>query len=158
MVHKIVIPRVGVNVTEFRLIEWKGKEGDWIEKESIVLLIETEKTKWEVEAGISGYLHILVEAENKAEVGKVVGSLAETKEELEEVQKASPKEAVSERVVEEESALEESSQADVKSQGTKRKKGKENITVNVTTIIPENLDKTASAEKNQLTNKSEREA
>ena len=123
MVHKIVIPRVGVNVTEFRLIEWKGKEGDWIEKESIVLLIETEKTKWEVEAEISGYLHILVEAENKAEVGKVVGSLAETKEELEEVQKASPKGAVSERVVEEESALEESSQDDVKSQGTKRKKG-----------------------------------
>jgi pyruvate/2-oxoglutarate dehydrogenase complex dihydrolipoamide acyltransferase (E2) component len=104
MIHKIVIPHVGVNVTEFRLVEWKGKEREWIEKGSTVLLIETEKTQWEVEAEISGYLHILVEAEKKAEVGKVVGSLAETKEELEEVQKASPKEAVSARVAGQESA------------------------------------------------------
>ncbi|UCF85095.1 MAG: lipoyl domain-containing protein, partial [Desulfobacteraceae bacterium] len=73
MVANISIPRVGVNVTEFRLVEWKAKEGDWVEKGSVVLQIETEKTQWEVEAEISGFLHILIAEGNKAEVGKVVG-------------------------------------------------------------------------------------
>ena len=60
MIAQVVIPRVGVNVTEFRLVEWKAKEGDWVEKGSTVLHIETEKTQWEVEAEISGFLHILL--------------------------------------------------------------------------------------------------
>lgn len=90
MIANITIPKLGVNVTEFRLVEWRAKEGDWVEKGSIVLQIETEKTQWEVEAEISGFLHILISEGNKAEVGKVVGVLAETNEELKEVQRELP--------------------------------------------------------------------
>jgi len=89
MIVQVVIPRVGVNVTEFRLVEWKAKEGDRVEKGSTVLQIETEKTQWEVEAEISGLLHILVEAGNKAPVGEAVGAIAETMEEFQKVQKES---------------------------------------------------------------------
>jgi len=89
MIVQVVIPRVGVNVTEFRLVEWKAKEGDRVEKGSTVLQIETEKTQWEVEAEISGFLHILVEAGKKAAVGEVVGAVAETREELLKLQKES---------------------------------------------------------------------
>lgn len=86
MIVQVVIPRVGVNVTEFRLVEWKAKEGDRVEKGSTVLQIETEKTQWEVEAEITGFLHILLEAGNKAPVGEAVGAIAETKEEFQKVQ------------------------------------------------------------------------
>jgi pyruvate dehydrogenase E2 component (dihydrolipoamide acetyltransferase) len=86
MIAQVVIPRVGVNVTEFRLVEWKAKEGDRVEKGSTVLQIETEKTQWEVEAEITGFLHILLEAGNKAPVGEAVGAIAETKEEFLKVQ------------------------------------------------------------------------
>lgn len=86
MIVQVVIPRVGVNVTEFRLVEWKAKEGDRVEKDSAVLQIETEKTQWEVEAEISGFLRILLEAGRKAAVGEVVGSIAETREELQKLQ------------------------------------------------------------------------
>ena len=86
MIAQVVIPRVGVNVTEFRLVEWKAKEGDWVEKGSTVLHIETEKTQWEVEAEISGFLHILLEAGKKAPVGEAVGAIAETDEELQKLQ------------------------------------------------------------------------
>jgi pyruvate dehydrogenase E2 component (dihydrolipoamide acetyltransferase) len=89
MIAQVVIPRVGVNVTEFRLVEWKAKEGDLVEKGSAVLQIETEKTQWEVEAEISGLLHILLEAGKKAPVGEVVGAIAETREELQKLQKDS---------------------------------------------------------------------
>lgn len=90
MLANITIPKLGVNVTEFRLVEWKAKEGDWVENGNIVLQIETEKTQWDVEAEISGFLHILIAEGNKAEVGTVVGVLAETNEELKEVQRESP--------------------------------------------------------------------
>lgn len=86
MIVQVVIPRVGVNVTEFRLVEWKAKEGDRVEKGSTVLQIETEKTQWEVEAEISGFLHILLEAGKKAAVGEVVGAIAESREELQKLQ------------------------------------------------------------------------
>ena len=86
MIAQVIIPRVGVNVTEFRLVEWKAKEGDRVEKGSTVLQIETEKTQWEVEAEISGFLHILLEAGNKAPVGEAVGAIAETREEFQKVQ------------------------------------------------------------------------
>ena len=86
MIAQVLIPRVGVNVTEFRLVEWKAKEGERVEKGSTVLQIETEKTQWEVEAEISGFLHILLEAGKKAPVGEVVGAIAETREEFRKVQ------------------------------------------------------------------------
>jgi pyruvate dehydrogenase E2 component (dihydrolipoamide acetyltransferase) len=89
MIVQVVIPRVGVNVTEFRLVEWKAKEGDRVEKGSTVLQIETEKTQWEVEAEITGFLHILVEAGKKAPVDEVVGAIAETREEFQKLQKES---------------------------------------------------------------------
>jgi pyruvate dehydrogenase E2 component (dihydrolipoamide acetyltransferase) len=86
MISQVVIPRVGVNVTEFRLVEWKAKEGERVEKGSAVLQIETEKTQWEVDAEISGFLHIMLEAGKKAAVGEAVGAIAETGEELGKLQ------------------------------------------------------------------------
>lgn len=86
MISQVVIPRVGVNVTEFRLVEWKAKEGERVEKGSAVLQIETEKTQWEVEAEMSGFLHIMLEAGKKAAVGEAVGAIAETGEELRKLQ------------------------------------------------------------------------
>ncbi len=87
MAEYIAIPKLGMSMTEATLVEWKVKEGDQVEKGDVVLLIETEKTQWEVEASTSGFVHILVEEDVKAPVGRVVGLIAETKEELEALQK-----------------------------------------------------------------------
>lgn len=90
MATAINIPKLGMTMSEAKLVEWKAKEADWIEKGSIVLAIETEKLTWEVEAVASGFLHILIGKGNNAEVGEVVGLLAETKEELEALQREHP--------------------------------------------------------------------
>ena len=84
MAAEISIPKIGVNVTEVRLVEWKAKEGQWVEEGSVVLVIETEKTEWSVETVVSGFLHILVKEGDKAQIEEVVGLLVETKDELEE--------------------------------------------------------------------------
>jgi pyruvate dehydrogenase E2 component (dihydrolipoamide acetyltransferase) len=84
----ITIPKLGMTMKEATLVEWKFNEGDWVEKDEVVLIIETEKTTWEVEAMASGYLHILIACnpDQPEPVGKVVGQLAETEEELKSLQ------------------------------------------------------------------------
>jgi pyruvate/2-oxoglutarate dehydrogenase complex dihydrolipoamide acyltransferase (E2) component len=88
----IAIPKLGMTMTEATLVEWKVKEGGHIEKGDIVLAIQTEKIKWDVEASVSGYLHVLVEVDVTAPVGRVVGLIAETVEELEALQREPAKE------------------------------------------------------------------
>ena len=107
MTAEISIPRIGVNVTEVRLVEWKLKEGQWVEEGSVVLVIETEKTEWSVEAAASGFLHILIQEGSKAQIEEVVGLLAGTKEELEELQKEQPQEIFAARTKRKEAPLTE---------------------------------------------------
>jgi pyruvate dehydrogenase E2 component (dihydrolipoamide acetyltransferase) len=87
MAAYIAIPKLGMTMTEATLVEWKVKEGDRVEKGDIVLAIQTEKIKWDMEASASGYVHILVEVDVTAPVGRVVGLIAETTEELEALQR-----------------------------------------------------------------------
>jgi pyruvate dehydrogenase E2 component (dihydrolipoamide acetyltransferase)/2-oxoglutarate dehydrogenase E2 component (dihydrolipoamide succinyltransferase) len=88
----IAIPKLGMTMTEATLVEWKAKEGGHVEKGDIVLAIQTEKIKWDVEASASGYVHILAEVDVTAPVGRVVGLIAETAEELEALQREPAKE------------------------------------------------------------------
>jgi len=77
-----------MSMKEATVVEWKYNEGDHVAEGDVVLIIETEKTTWEVEALDSGYLHVLIAADPDARepVGKVVGQLAETEEELKTLQ------------------------------------------------------------------------
>jgi pyruvate/2-oxoglutarate dehydrogenase complex dihydrolipoamide acyltransferase (E2) component len=93
MAAYIAMPKLGMTMTEATLVEWKVKEGGWVEKGDIVLAIQTEKIKWEVEASAPGYVHILVEEDVTAPVGKVVGLIAETREELEALEREPAREA-----------------------------------------------------------------
>jgi pyruvate/2-oxoglutarate dehydrogenase complex dihydrolipoamide acyltransferase (E2) component len=92
MAAYIAIPKLGMTMTEATVVEWKVREGDRVEKGDIVLAIQTEKIKWEVEASAPGYVHILVEEDVTAPVGRVVGLIAETIEELETLQREPAKE------------------------------------------------------------------
>lgn len=90
MAFHVHIPKLGMTMEYAKLVEWKFREGDSVGKGSIVLAIETEKISYEVEAVASGFLHIVIDAGNRAKVGDVVGMLCETKEELAKVQSEHP--------------------------------------------------------------------
>ncbi|TET76949.1 MAG: biotin/lipoyl-binding protein, partial [Dehalococcoidia bacterium] len=92
MAEYIAIPKLGMSMVDATLVEWKVKEGTRVEKGDVVLMIETEKTQWEVEASAPGFVHIMVEEDIKAPVGRVVGLITETKEDLEAAQKEPAKE------------------------------------------------------------------
>ena len=88
MAVQILMPKLGMSTAPLTLVEWEAKEGDRIERGNIVLLVETEKIRYDVEAEASGFLHILVVEEGQeVPIGTVVGLIAETKEELEVLRK-----------------------------------------------------------------------
>jgi pyruvate dehydrogenase E2 component (dihydrolipoamide acetyltransferase)/2-oxoglutarate dehydrogenase E2 component (dihydrolipoamide succinyltransferase) len=91
MATNIIIPKLGTLKTDATLVEWKAKEGEKVEKGKVVLGIETRKIKFDIQAEVPGYLHILVKEGVKAPVGMIVGALTADPEELEALRKESPK-------------------------------------------------------------------
>jgi pyruvate dehydrogenase E2 component (dihydrolipoamide acetyltransferase) len=74
---EIVMPKLGLTMTEGLVVEWKFKEGDTVQKGDILFILETEKVTHEVEAVEDGVLaKIVTPADETVAVGAVVGYLA----------------------------------------------------------------------------------
>ena len=93
MAVQIIVPKLGMSIAPLTLVEWSAKEGELVEKGSVVLVVETEKIRHDIEAEASGLLHILVQEGTESPIGSVAGLIAETKEELVALQKESPRKA-----------------------------------------------------------------
>lgn len=93
MATEITVPRLGMAVADATIIEWKVKEGEKVTEKQVAVVIETEKLSYEVEAPAAGFIHIVLNEGDTAPMGRVIGIIAETKEELEALQKEVPKEA-----------------------------------------------------------------
>ncbi len=82
MAVEIFMPKIGLTMTEGKILEWRKREGDWVEKGEILFVFETEKVAFEVEAQQSGFLSkILAQKDETVAVGKVVGLLSTDKKE-----------------------------------------------------------------------------
>lgn len=90
MAAEIKIPRVGMAVADATIIEWQFKEGDRVEERQVVVVIETEKVRTEVESPATGFLHIIANEGETAPAGQAIGLLAATEDELAKVQKETP--------------------------------------------------------------------
>jgi pyruvate dehydrogenase complex dihydrolipoamide acetyltransferase long form len=101
MAAKVLMPKLGMSTAPLTLVEWKAKEGEAVKKGNVILVVETEKIMHDVEAEVSGFLHILMREGQEVAIGTVVGLIAETKEELEALRKEKPKEAVTDAEVKE---------------------------------------------------------
>jgi len=82
-----------MTMTEATITEWKVQEGESAEKDQVILILEMEKTTYELAAMASGILHIITQPGETVPVGHVVGVLAESQEEYEAVKAAPPPEA-----------------------------------------------------------------
>lgn len=80
----VVMPRMGYDMTEGTIIDWKVKEGDAIQKGQILAEIETGKVNIEIEAFEAGTLaRILGQAGQTYPVGEVIAILAAPGEKVE---------------------------------------------------------------------------
>ena len=90
MAKKVTVPKLGMGTAPITLVEWCAKEGEWVEKGKVVLIVETEKIRHDVPAKASGFLHILIKEGSDAPISSAAGLLVETKEELATLQKEEP--------------------------------------------------------------------
>ena len=74
MATKIIIPKLGMEMTEGSVVGWSFKEGDRVKKGDVIVQIETEKITYDVEAPASGILRrIFVDRGEARPVGELLG-------------------------------------------------------------------------------------
>ncbi len=89
MITEVVMPRLGMTMETGKIVSWNSGEGELLEKEKLLLTVETEKVTYEVMSTQAGFLHIVVEAGKEAPVGGLIGFLASTREEYEKIRNES---------------------------------------------------------------------
>jgi 2-oxoglutarate dehydrogenase E2 component (dihydrolipoamide succinyltransferase) len=72
---EIKIPSVGESVQEAVLVEWYKKDGDNIQKDEPLFVVETDKVTLEIVAEGSGVLKILISEGETVGIGAVVGTI-----------------------------------------------------------------------------------
>jgi dihydrolipoamide dehydrogenase len=93
---EIVMPKLGLTMTEGIIVQWKKKEGEKIRKGDILFILETEKVTYEVEAPDDGIMGpILVKEKATVPVGGIVAYILKEGESPEDLR--IPDEAASEK-------------------------------------------------------------
>ena len=78
MAKNILMPKLGLTMTEGEIVEWKVAPGDRVEVGDVIFVIETDKSSSDVEALDAGVIEaLLAGAGDTVEVGAVVATLAE---------------------------------------------------------------------------------
>jgi len=74
MITEILMPKLGLTMTEGMLVKWLKNEGDSVEEKEPVLEIETEKLSYVVESSVSGIILKIIASEGeKYPVADVLG-------------------------------------------------------------------------------------
>lgn len=89
MAEIIIMPKLGFNMSEGKLINWYKKEGESVRKGEALFSIETDKTNIDIEATDEGILRkILIEEGETVSVTLPIAIVAEAAENIEETLKA----------------------------------------------------------------------
>jgi pyruvate dehydrogenase E2 component (dihydrolipoamide acetyltransferase) len=78
--YQVVMPKLGLTMTEATLIEWLRAEGEWVEKGKPLFVLESEKSMLEIESPASGILQILVPVGETVPVHTPIAKLSQSTE------------------------------------------------------------------------------
>jgi pyruvate dehydrogenase E2 component (dihydrolipoamide acetyltransferase) len=93
VLQSVRMPALGQTTDELRIVEWRKKEGDLVEKGEPLFSVETDKATLEVEAFSSGILRKIVhQADDVVEVGALVAYIGQLDDSLpkEPLEQATP--------------------------------------------------------------------
>lgn len=75
---EIIVPQVGESIVEAEIGEWFKQDGEQVEKDDLLLELETEKINVELNAEVSGKLTILAKDGETVKIGAVIGKIDES--------------------------------------------------------------------------------
>ncbi len=81
MASPIIIPKLGLTMTDCTLVEWMKQDGDRVAAGEVLFAVETDKMVNEIEAERDGYLRRAADPDTVHLVGDAVGYLHESREE-----------------------------------------------------------------------------
>ena len=83
MITEVIAPKTGLTAESIAITQWHKKEGDAVQKEEVLLTIESEKSTLDVPAPRSGFLiKILAQAgEEEIPVSQVIGLIGDSPDE-----------------------------------------------------------------------------
>lgn len=83
MATVVKLPKLGVNMEEGQIVEWKKAEGETVEKGEVLFEMTTDKTVMEIESTVSGtVLKILVECDEDYDCGTPICVIGEPGEDI----------------------------------------------------------------------------
>lgn len=86
MAQEVVMPKLGLTMTEGKIVNWHKEVGDEIAKGEVIFEVETEKITNEVEANNEGKLAKIIEEEGATvPITEIVAVIAEADEDIDEV-------------------------------------------------------------------------
>lgn len=82
MISVIRIPKLGMTQSDITVVELSRKDGDRVEKDEKVAVIETAKVTYEIQAPAAGLVFYLKKVKDKLNIGGLLGVVAESREEF----------------------------------------------------------------------------
>lgn len=76
----ILVPQVGESIVEAEIGEWFKADGDYVNKDDLLMELETEKVNVELNAEASGKLSIIAQQGDVVKIGAVIGKIDESAE------------------------------------------------------------------------------
>jgi pyruvate/2-oxoglutarate dehydrogenase complex dihydrolipoamide acyltransferase (E2) component len=80
MATPIMIPKLGVSMTEGTLVEWLVADGDAVSPGAPIYRLETDKVESDIEAPAAGRIRILAGAGDTYSVGTLVAEVTESED------------------------------------------------------------------------------
>ena len=90
MAIKIIMPKLGMTMTEGIVAKWNKNDGDWVEKDEEIAVVMTKKIAYKIKAPESGVLRIIVREKETRPVNAVLAFITEPGESVPEVDDAAP--------------------------------------------------------------------
>ena len=84
MITEIRVPKLGMTQSDITVVELPRKDGEVVENDEVVVVIETSKVSYEVKAPASGMIFYLKKVKDKVNIGERLAVVAHSKEEFEE--------------------------------------------------------------------------
>ena len=83
------MPKIGQAMTEGTVIQWHYQDGQQVEKDAVLVTIETDKATYDLESPASGTLHISVGEGQEVSVGTAIGEIGDAPRQSEKARGAS---------------------------------------------------------------------
>ena len=78
MAVDVAIPDMGESISEVVLLEWLKSEGEYVQRDEPICVLETDKANVDLPAPVAGVLHPAAEVDATLEVGASIGTIDDT--------------------------------------------------------------------------------